>query len=55
MGYHPDVDAAMERSIGQLKAAGAVVVDVKVPTYDKWNDPEFELLLYEFKDGLNAY
>ena len=55
MGYHPDVDAAMERSIGQLKAAGAVVVDVKVPTYDKWGDPEFELLLYEFKDGLNAY
>ena len=45
----------MERSIGQLKAAGAVVVDVKLSTYRKWGDPEFELLLYEFKDGLNAY
>jgi amidase len=55
MGYHPDVDAAMETSIGRLKAAGAVVVDVKVPTHEKWGDPEFELLLYEFKDGLNAY
>ena len=32
-----------------------MVVDVKVPTYEKWGDPEFELLLYEFKDGLNAY
>ena len=55
MGFHPDVDAAMEKSIAALKAGGAVVVDVKVPTYQKWGDPEFELLLYEFKDGLNAY
>ena len=29
MGYHPDVDAAMEQSIAALKAAGAVVVDVE--------------------------
>ena len=28
---------------------------MKVPTYGKWRDPELELLLYEFKDGLNAY
>ena len=55
MGFHPDVDAAMEKSIAALKAAGAVVVDVKLPTYQKWGDPEFEVLLYEFKDGLNAY
>ena len=55
MGYHPDVDAAMEKSIAALKAAGAVVVDVKMPNYDKWNEPEFDVLLYEFKDGLNAY
>jgi amidase len=26
-----------------------------VATYDKWGAPEFELLLYEFKDGLDAY
>ena len=25
------------------------------PTYNAWNDPELEVLLYEFKDGLNAY
>ena len=55
MGYHPDVDAAMEKAIAALKAAGAVVEDVKVPTYDKWGDAEFEVLLYEFKDGLDAY
>ncbi len=55
MGYHPDVDAAMEKSIVALKAAGAVVEDIKVPAYDKWGDAEFDVLLYEFKDGLDAY
>jgi len=55
MKYHPDVDAAMEKSIAALKAAGAVVEDVTMPTYEKWGDAEFEVLLYEFKDGLNAY
>lgn len=55
MGYHPDVDASMTRAIEAIKAGGGDVVDVKVPTYNQWNDPEFTVLLYEFKDGLNAY
>ena len=55
MGYHPDVDAATEKSVAVLKSAGAEVIDVKIATYDKWNTPEFEVLLYEFKDGLNTY
>jgi len=55
MGYHPDVDAATMKSVDAIKAAGGEVVDVKVPTYNAWNDPEFSVLLYEFKDGLNAY
>src|SRR5688572_5707515 len=55
MGYHPDVDAATEAAIAALKSAGAEVIDVEIGTYDQWNDAEFEVLLYEFKDGLNAY
>lgn len=55
MGYHPDVDAATENSIAALTAAGAEVVDIKLDTYGKWDAPELEVLLYEFKDGLNAY
>ena len=55
MGYHPDVDAATEVAIAALKSAGAEVVDVEVGTYEKWNDAEFDVLLYEFKDGLNTY
>ncbi len=55
MGYHPDVDATMTRALATLSAAGATMVDVQIPTYNRWNDPEFEVLLYEFKDGLNKY
>ena len=55
MGYHPDVDALMTSAVEALTAAGATVVDVTVPTYDAWSRAEFDVLLYEFKDGLNAY
>lgn len=55
MGYHPDVDKATEQAVTALKAAGAEVVDIQIATYGKWNDAEFEVLLYEFKDGLNRY
>jgi amidase len=53
--FHPDVEAAMTKAIEVMKAAGAEVIDVRVPTYNDWNDAEFTVLLYEFKDGLNAY
>jgi amidase len=55
MGYHPDVDASTERAIAALKGAGADVRDVRMAGYNRWNDLELEVLLYEFKDGLNAY
>jgi amidase len=55
MGYHPDVDASMGKAIEALKAAGAEAVDIKIPTYNDWSGAEFSVLLYEFKDGLNAY
>jgi amidase len=55
MGYHPDVDSSMTKAIEAIKAAGGEVIDVKVATYNSWNDPEFSVLLYEFKDGLNSY
>jgi amidase len=55
MGYHPDVDASMTKAIDAIKEAGGEVMDVKIATYNAWNDPEFAVLLYEFKDGLNGY
>ena len=54
-GYQPDTDAAFERAIAAMKAAGATVVDAEIPTLGQWDKDEYEVLLYEFKDGLNRY
>jgi amidase len=55
MGFHPAVDAAMDKAVAALTAAGATVVDVQLAQYGKWDAPELVVLLYEFKDGLNRY
>ncbi|MUV13971.1 amidase [Noviluteimonas gilva] len=55
MGFHPDVDAAMERVVATLKSAGAQVVDADIKTKGEWDKPEFEVLLFEFKAGLENY
>lgn len=55
MGFNPDVDAALERAVTRLRAGGAEVMDVEIPTWQQWGDDEFNVLLFEFKDGLNAY
>ena len=49
------VDAIIEKELAVLKAQGAILVDVKVPNIDKYGDSETEVLLYEFKPGLEAY
>ncbi len=55
MGFHPDVDAALERAVDAMRAAGATVVDADIPTAGEWQQAEFEVLLYEFKNGLEHY
>ena len=54
-GRSDKVDAVIERALLVLKAQGATLIDVKVPNTDKYDDAEFEVLLYEFKPGLAAY
>ena len=51
----PDVEAALARSVEALKALGAEVVDAEIATAGQWNEAEFEVLLYEFRHGLEAY
>jgi amidase len=49
---NPILDAAIEK----LKAAGAEVVDLgEFPGFNAAGEAEMEVLLYEFKDGLNSY
>jgi amidase len=55
-GFHPMTDAAFERAIDALRKAGAVIVDpANVPTVGKYDEAELDVLLYEFKAGVNAY
>ncbi len=55
MGYQPALDAAFERALTALRAAGAEVVDAEIANAGQWNDAESEVLFHEFKAGLNRY
>jgi amidase len=55
-GFNAAVDKLMEQSIAAMKSAGAEIIDpVEIPPDGKISEPENEVLLYEFKAGLNAY
>ena len=54
-GYHSDVDSTFDKALEVIKSQGAELVDVKIGGYDEWNGPELDVLLYEFKDGINQY
>ena len=50
------VDKLMNDHLAEMKKMGAVLVDpADIPTQGKFDDSEFEVLLYEFKADLNAY
>lgn len=49
------VDRLVETQLQVLKDGGATLIDVNFPTFRDFGDPEFEVLLYEFKAGLNKY
>jgi amidase len=50
-----DADAALTAAIVAMQTAGAAIVDVQIPNDGKWRDAELDVMLYEFKDGLNKY
>jgi len=55
-GFHPDTDRLFDEALAEMKRRGAEVVDpVEVPGTKDLGDPEFEVLLYEFKAGLESY
>ena len=55
-GFNDRVDKLMQDAIDVMKRMGAEVVDpADIPTAGKFDDSEFEVLLYEFKADLNAY
>jgi amidase len=55
-GWSTPVDAAFERALETLRAQGAVLVDItEGPDRQAIGKAEFEVLLSEFKAGVNAY
>jgi len=55
-GFSDRVDKLMNDAIDALKRAGATLVDpADLPSHGKYDDSEFEVLLYEFKADLNRY
>lgn len=55
MGFHREVDILMEQAMEACKAAGATVVEIDRISKHNIGREGFQVLLYEFKDGLNAY
>jgi amidase len=54
--YNLDRDRLAEEAIAVMKAQGAIIVDpANIPTLGTFDDTELQVLLYEFKDGLNKY
>lgn len=55
-GFNDQVDKLMADALDVMKREGAVIVDpADIPTHGKFDAPEFEVLLFEFKADLNKY
>ncbi|ALO45732.1 Amidase [Pseudohongiella spirulinae] len=54
-GRNPQVDALMEAQLDILREAGATVVDIPLGGNNEMSAASYQVLLYEFKDGLNRY
>jgi len=55
-GFHEKVDAIMDEALEIIKKKGAELVDpVEIKTNRKYGDSGLQVLLYEFKDGVNKY
>jgi amidase len=55
-GFHDQVDKLMEDAIKVMTYLGATVIDpADIETNDKYEDSDFEALLYEFKADISKY
>ena len=53
---HEAVDSVYQKAIAQLEHAGAIIVpNLKTENYAEFRQDSYDVLLYEFKDGLNRY
>jgi len=55
VGNNPDVAKLFEQALADLKAAGAVLVDVEYDFPDAMGTDEFTVLLFELREDLGVY
>jgi len=55
-GYHPGTDGAIAQALGEMKAAGAILIDpADIATASQLDACEMPILLTEFKSDLRTY
>lgn len=54
-GVNEKADQRIEAGLGVLRSLGATLVDVKIPSFGKTDEAEFEVLLFEFKHDLREF
>jgi amidase len=54
-GRNPAVDMLMEQAVLAMRNAGATVIDLDIRNTPEINAAEYEVLLFEFKEGINRY
>ncbi len=54
-GFFDPVDSLMIKAVRDMQAAGAVITEVEAPYGREYSSASYQVLLYEFKDGLNRY
>jgi amidase len=55
MGFSDKVDTLMYEAVKFMKSAGAEIVEVEFPKGENYEQASLNVMLYEFKDGLNKY
>jgi len=55
MGFHDGVDELVREAAEVMKAQGAKIIEIEQITEGNIRKESFNVLLYEFKDGLNKY
>jgi amidase len=55
MGFSGKVDELMRKTVEALKKQGATVIELEPMKDQSYGNASYQVLLYEFKDGLNRY
>ena len=55
MGFHHKVDLLVEKAVELMRSKGAEVMEIERISTSSIGRESFDVLLYEFKDGLNKY